>query len=116
MGSSRAVHLTASDGAAVATGGTVTCTIKPAVTPKPVHTRVRVIPRATCRPRERRERRHVAKSTSSADPGSDSDPELPVAEPWRWADPATWQAFVKDILDRRFENELAHERAQGWSR
>jgi hypothetical protein len=67
------------------------------------------------RPRGRRERRHVARATSSADPGSDSDPEPPAAERWRWASEASWRAFVASVYRRDFEREIARERAQGWS-
>jgi hypothetical protein len=82
------------------------------------HPKVAKVVEPSRRPRERRsapaQRRSSSSSrTSSSDPG---DPEPPAAA-WRWASPESWRQFVKDVLSRRFENEIARERAQsGWSR
>jgi hypothetical protein len=64
------------------------------------------------RPRARRERRHIARTTSSADPGPDPDAE-PPAEPWRWASDAAWRSFVADVVNRTTEKEIALERLAG---
>ena len=57
---------------------------------------VPLLPARTVRPRERREREHVARSTSSGDSGEGSDHEEP--EPLRWADPSSWRGFLTDGL------------------
>jgi hypothetical protein len=69
-------------------------------------------PARQARSRGRRERRHVARSTSSSDPG-DSDPPPPAVDLWRWASSASWDAFVASIQSHDVERQIKRERDGG---
>jgi hypothetical protein len=52
-------------------------------------------------------------SAQSGDSGDDPGSEPPAVEPWRWAYPGSWRAFVASVQSRDAEREIQRERQAG---
>jgi hypothetical protein len=83
--------------------------LRPAKRDRPIGQPIR-IRRTAPRQRGRREARHVATQTSSADPG---ESEPPAVDPWRWASEASWRSFVESIRAYDVERQIQRERDGG---